>query len=81
MTDLFAKGKKGCLKISDIYRPLPSDESDKLADKLEKYWDDEISRAKKQNRQPSLLRALCRVFAARYMFLGFLTLVHFTVLR
>lgn len=81
ITGLFAKGKKGCLKISDIYSPLPNDESEKLADRLEKYWDEEVSRAKKQNRHPNLLRTLCRVFFARYMFIGVLTVLHFTVLR
>lgn len=81
MVDLIKKVKDGYLKVSDIYKPLQNDESEKLADRLEKYWEDEISRAKRKNCSPNLLRAICRMFAAGYMFCGLLTLIQFVVVR
>lgn len=81
MVDLFKKGREGCLKITDIYKPLPNDESQKLADKLEKYWQEEVSRANQKNCKPNLLRTLCRMFAASYMFCGFLTFLQYVIVR
>lgn len=81
MIDLFKKGKDSCIKISDIYKPVHNDESRKLADKLEKYWEEELSRAKQKNCKPNLLRVLCRMFAPRYMFCGFLTVIIFVGIR
>lgn len=80
MIGLFKKGKES-LKITDIYRPLPDDESQKLADRFERYWEEEISRAKEKKCKASLLRAICRMFAARYMFCGFLTLILHVIIR
>lgn len=76
MIGLLKKGREGCLKITDIYKPLPKDESEKLADRLEKYWDEEVLKQK-----PKLLRVICRMFAGSYMFLGFLTLIHHVIIR
>lgn len=81
MTDLFTKGKKGGLKISDIYSPLPEDESQNLADRLEKFWEEEVATAKMKNRKPRLLRTLFRMFAARYMFCGLLVCLQFTIIK
>lgn len=81
MVALFKKGKEGNLKISDIYKPLPGDECRNLSDRFEEFWEQETSRARRKNCNPNLLRAICKMFAARYMFLGFLVFIQYVIIR
>ncbi|KAK0084066.1 hypothetical protein PV325_007667 [Microctonus aethiopoides] len=41
---LFRKGAHGNLKLEDLYHPLSSDESNYLADRLEKAWNEEMKK-------------------------------------
>lgn len=72
---------KGNLKIGDMFKPEAADESAKLTEKLEAYWESEVLRAKKIQCQPSLMRVLMRAFFWRYMFYGILLFLQFAVLR
>ncbi|XP_073368124.1 LOW QUALITY PROTEIN: multidrug resistance-associated protein 4 [Mycetomoellerius zeteki] len=46
LRELFMTGSKRNLEESDIYRPIKADESEKLTDHLEKYWNRELNKLK-----------------------------------
>ncbi|XP_065203724.1 probable multidrug resistance-associated protein lethal(2)03659 isoform X2 [Planococcus citri] len=68
--DLFFKGRKRDLVVGDLYETLKDHSSSALGSTLEKYWNNELDNAVKGKRDPSLLRALVRMFGARMMMYG-----------
>ncbi|XP_029164634.1 multidrug resistance-associated protein 4-like isoform X2 [Nylanderia fulva] len=94
--DLFIKGAKTDLDESDIYQPLKEDESEKVTDHLEKYWNRELEKLKnleftvskdgqkvplKKNARPRLYKALFRAFWLPYAMIGIFLFSQVCVLR
>ncbi|KAL5284866.1 ABCC4.2 family protein [Megaselia abdita] len=67
---LFFKGRKKDLETEDLYKPLKEHTSDRLGNKLCKSWEDELEKASKKNKEPSLLKATLRVFGWKIFFQG-----------
>lgn len=67
----FWKGYKRDLEITDLNDALKEHKSSRLGDKLQAAWTKEEENAKLSNRDPSLRRALARVFGFQFMFFGF----------
>ncbi|RZC33096.1 multidrug resistance-associated protein [Asbolus verrucosus] len=72
---IFKKGLKKELSEEDLYQTLREHESNRLAKKLEKAWDDQL----KQNLKPSLWKAIWKIFKwdislsmALYFFIEFI---------
>ncbi|XP_068992124.1 ATP-binding cassette sub-family C member 4-like isoform X3 [Neodiprion pinetum] len=89
---IFWKGAKHDLQTTDLYDPLKSDESEQLGNHLEREWIKELAKSeakrtlnkngeKKRARQPSLGRALTRVFWLPYMILGLFIFFRFAFLH
>lgn len=73
MVKLCKKGVKKSLEICDLYKPLTSDESERLTNALEQNWEAEKNRCKdKLESGPSLFRAIVKTFFWSYMFYGIL---------
>ncbi|XP_011705629.1 PREDICTED: multidrug resistance-associated protein 4-like [Wasmannia auropunctata] len=82
MRELFITGSKRDLDISDIYRPIKANESEKLTDYLEKYWNRELDKLKyivckdgqkvslKKDARPKLYKAIFKAFWLPYFILG-----------
>jgi ATP-binding cassette subfamily C (CFTR/MRP) protein 4 len=82
---LLRLGWKRDLDLPDLYRVQRDDRSATLGDKLAKEWEREMQRVEKSNHsrgkgdqkkdeEPSLLRAIARVFGPWYAFLGLIAL-------
>ncbi|XP_025405411.1 probable multidrug resistance-associated protein lethal(2)03659 isoform X2 [Sipha flava] len=67
--NLFKVGLKRDLEENDLYSPLNDHLASLLGNELEEKWNLEINN---KYRNPSLLRALIKVFGPKYMFYGFL---------
>ncbi|XP_015522174.2 ATP-binding cassette sub-family C member 4 isoform X1 [Neodiprion lecontei] len=76
---IFREGYKRDLQIEDLYDPLKSNESESLGDRLEREWKKEL--AKRPKSQPSLLRALIRIFWLPSMIQGVVLLIQLMVLE
>ncbi|KAL5233619.1 hypothetical protein ACI65C_001029 [Semiaphis heraclei] len=81
LSNLLKIGRHRALIETDLYTTLDDHTSSSLGDKLEKTWKLELANAYLANRKPSLLRALIRMFGARYMFLGFIICIIEIILR
>ncbi|XP_071557592.1 ATP-binding cassette subfamily C member 4-like isoform X2 [Temnothorax nylanderi] len=96
MRELFMKGAKRDLEESDIYRPIKADESEKLTDHLEKYWNRELDKLKnleytvdkdgqkvplKKNARPRLYKAIFNAFWLPYFIIGIGILIQCSVVR
>lgn len=81
MAKLFYKGAKKGLQISDLYKNAKSDESEYLADRLEKNWDRQVEISKHKGGNPSLLRALIKTFFWEYMLFGLAFFILYVGLR
>lgn len=94
--DLFVKSAKADLEESDIYQPLKDDESEKVTDHLEKYWNRELEKLKKleytvskdgqkvplkRNARPKLYKALFRAFWLPYVIIGIYLFSQTCILR
>jgi DNA primase catalytic subunit len=62
------KGWRNKISSDDFNTSLKSHDSKKLADKLEKMWEEEINFSKK----PSLTRVLTKQFGLEFLFYGLL---------
>ncbi|XP_076757864.1 ATP-binding cassette sub-family C member 4 isoform X2 [Xylocopa sonorina] len=84
--EIFLKGAKGTLELSDLYHPLKEDESKVVTERLEKCWNYEIQKWEQKqkemhyndefdhkNDRPCLEKALIRAFGKEYFFIGLLT--------
>ncbi|CAK9798977.1 ATP-binding cassette sub-family C member 4 [Anthophora quadrimaculata] len=90
--EMFCKGAKRDLILSDLYRPLEADESNRLVDRLEKFWDHELFKWEQQRKEiqheelnknkntPRLGRAIIRTFWKEYLSIGLLLSIQYTVL-
>ncbi|XP_035217642.1 multidrug resistance-associated protein 4-like isoform X2 [Stegodyphus dumicola] len=74
LTPLFLKGKKGNLKLSDIYDCPTVDSSEKIGETMQREWEKEL-RKLKDGKQPSLVKATIRSFGLYYCLNGFFTLI------
>ncbi|XP_067646367.1 probable multidrug resistance-associated protein lethal(2)03659 [Eurosta solidaginis] len=72
---VFFKGRKKTLEESDLYRALNSHRSAEMGNKLGAAWEAEINKKVQKNKKPSLLRAVLRVFGARFALFGMVLLV------
>ncbi|VVC26205.1 Hypothetical protein CINCED_3A020489 [Cinara cedri] len=68
--NLFKTGSKRDLELNDLYSVLNEHKSSSLGDDLEKKWRSELVDADKTGRNPSLLRALIKVFGTNIMLNG-----------
>lgn len=72
---ILMKGRKKVLGMDDLYQPLPEHLADKLGNKLEKAWEDELKKQRSKNKKPSLMSAGLKVFGFDIIFLGSLLLI------
>ncbi|XP_029676365.1 multidrug resistance-associated protein 4-like [Formica exsecta] len=94
--NLFLKGSKTDLKESDIYQLLKEDDSEKVTDHLEEYWNRELEKLKKLeytvgkdgqkvplkgNARPRLYKALCGAFWLPYFIIGIYVFIQICILR
>ncbi|XP_043747935.1 ATP-binding cassette subfamily C member 4-like [Cervus elaphus] len=73
LNTLFKIGYKWKLKQDGMYSVLPEDRSQHLGEELQGYWDQEVLRAKKAAREPSLMKAIVKCCWKFYFILGLLT--------
>ncbi|XP_068628825.1 ATP-binding cassette sub-family C member 4-like isoform X2 [Battus philenor] len=81
MMPTFWRGYKRDLYDSDLTKPKDNHLSDKLGDRLEKKWLEEIALASKQSRKPSLLRAMTKAFWLSYAPSGIMFLIQALILK
>uniref|UniRef100_A0A8C5BKD1 Multidrug resistance-associated protein 4-like n=1 Tax=Gadus morhua TaxID=8049 RepID=A0A8C5BKD1_GADMO len=67
---LFKAGYGRRLEEDDMYHVLPEDGSERLGDELQRYWDEEVLRAKEDLRPPKLTKALIQCYWKSYIFIG-----------
>ncbi|KAE9539937.1 hypothetical protein AGLY_005189 [Aphis glycines] len=70
--NLLKIGRLRDLNETDLYTTLDDQKSSTLGDKLEKIWRSELANASSMNRNPNLLRALIRMFGAKFILYGLL---------
>uniref|UniRef100_A0A452EAR3 Cystic fibrosis transmembrane conductance regulator n=1 Tax=Capra hircus TaxID=9925 RepID=A0A452EAR3_CAPHI len=73
LNPLFKIGYERKLKQDDLYSMLPEDRSQNLGEELQRYWDREVLRTKKDAREPSLMKAIVKCYWKFYFGLGLLT--------
>ncbi|XP_052506052.1 ATP-binding cassette sub-family C member 4-like [Budorcas taxicolor] len=73
LNPLFKIGHKRKLEEDDMYPVLPEDRSQHLGEELQGYWDQEVSRAQEDAREPSLTKAIIKCYGKSYLVLGMLT--------
>ncbi|XP_023934404.2 ATP-binding cassette sub-family C member 4 isoform X1 [Bicyclus anynana] len=81
MMPTFWRGYKRDLYDADLTKPKDNHLSDKLGDRLEKKWHEEIALANKQGRKPSLLRAMTKTFWLSYAPSGVMFMIHALLLK
>ncbi|XP_024844680.1 ATP-binding cassette subfamily C member 4-like [Bos taurus] len=64
---LFKIGHKRRLEKDDMYSVLPEDRCQHLGEKLQGYWDQEVKRAEKDAREPSLTKAIIKCYWKSYL--------------
>ncbi|KAI8433409.1 hypothetical protein MSG28_015449 [Choristoneura fumiferana] len=64
--ELFVKGRKGQLSISDVYRCTPSHRAAPRGDALGEKWKEELEKQEK-GKTPSLLRAIVRIYGLKFI--------------
>ncbi|XP_059759348.1 ATP-binding cassette sub-family C member 4 isoform X4 [Balaenoptera ricei] len=75
LNPLFKIGHKRRLEEDDMYSVLPEDHSKHLGEELQGYWDQEVLRAEKATREPSLTKAIIKCYWKSYLVLGIFTLI------
>ncbi|XP_042110943.1 ATP-binding cassette sub-family C member 4-like isoform X2 [Ovis aries] len=75
LNPLFKIGYKRRLEEDDMYSVLPEDRSQHLGEELQGYWDQEVLRAEKDAREPSLMKAILKCHWKSYLVLGFFILL------
>ncbi|XDB55923.1 hypothetical protein AB1E18_009385 [Capra hircus] len=73
LNPLFKIGHKRKLEEDDMYPVLPEDRSQHLGQELQGYWDQEVSRAQQDAREPSLMKAIIKCYGKSYLVWGMLT--------
>ncbi|XP_047107183.1 ATP-binding cassette sub-family C member 4-like [Schistocerca piceifrons] len=72
---------KQTLTEDDLFDRLDSDATEELADRLQKSWDEELTRAKQKHSKPSFAMAIFRTFWLRYFIYGVFELFDQLILR
>ncbi|KAB0337576.1 hypothetical protein FD755_025550 [Muntiacus reevesi] len=67
LNPLFKIGHKRRLEEDDMYSVLPEDRSQHLGEELQGYWDQEVKRAEKDAREPSLMKAIINCYWKSYL--------------
>ncbi|XP_031558850.1 multidrug resistance-associated protein 4-like, partial [Actinia tenebrosa] len=75
LNPLFKKGNKQPLKSEDFYEVPPEDETEHIANKLERQWNKEQERAKTAGRRPKLSRAVAMYLGRDFMMVGLLNML------
>ncbi|VVC32361.1 ABC transporter type 1, transmembrane domain,ABC transporter-like,P-loop containing nucleoside triphosphate [Cinara cedri] len=78
---LFKTGYKRDLEENDVYNTLTDHESSPLGSDLEKRWRIELVNANRSNREPSLLRVICKMFGFMLVKSGLIQMFVEVVLR
>ncbi|KAI4581555.1 hypothetical protein MJG53_009998 [Ovis ammon polii x Ovis aries] len=73
LNPLFKIGHKRKLEPDDMYSVLPEDHSQHLGEELQGYWDQEVKRAQKDAREPSLVKAIIKCYWKSYLIWGMFT--------
>lgn len=81
MANLFYKGAKKGLQVTDLYKHAKSDDSERLTDRLEKNWKKQVEKAKHKGGTPSLLKAIFQTFFWEYMIYGIMFFILFVGFR
>ncbi|XP_074520424.1 ATP-binding cassette sub-family C member 4 [Halichoeres trimaculatus] len=75
LNPLFSTGSKRRLEEDDMYEVLLEDQSQNLGQDLHRHWDQEVQKASKELRKPSLSSAIIKCYWKPYSVLGFFTLI------
>ncbi|XP_010829864.1 PREDICTED: multidrug resistance-associated protein 4-like [Bison bison bison] len=75
LNPLFKIGYKRRLEEDDMYSVLLEDRSQHLGEELQGYWDQEVLRAEKDAREPSLMKAILKCHWKSYLVLGIFILL------
>ncbi|XP_052753897.1 ATP-binding cassette sub-family C member 4-like [Galleria mellonella] len=67
MCPVLVKGNKRDVEEKDLIVPNKQYDSERHGDKLERYWLEELERSKRENRDPSLWKALKKAYWLAYM--------------
>ncbi|KAI4565333.1 hypothetical protein MJT46_009676 [Ovis ammon polii x Ovis aries] len=70
LNPLFKIGHKRRLEPDDMYSVLPEDRSQRLGEELQGHWDQEVKRAQKDAREPSLMKAIVKCYWKPYVVWG-----------
>ncbi|XP_061290366.1 ATP-binding cassette sub-family C member 4-like isoform X2 [Bos javanicus] len=73
LNPLFKMGYKRKLEPNDMYSVLPEDRSQHLGEELQGHWDQEVKRAEKDAREPSLMKAIVKCYWKSYLIWGMFT--------
>ncbi|KAI4565332.1 hypothetical protein MJT46_009675 [Ovis ammon polii x Ovis aries] len=73
LSPLFKIGHRRKLEEDGLYLVLPEDRSQHLGEELQGYWDQEVSRAQQDAREPSLTKAIIKCYGKSYLVWGMLT--------
>uniref|UniRef100_A0A8C2P5Q6 Uncharacterized protein n=1 Tax=Capra hircus TaxID=9925 RepID=A0A8C2P5Q6_CAPHI len=73
LNPLFKIGREQKLKQDDMYSVLPEDRSQHLGEELQGHWDQEVKRAQKDAREPSLMKAIVKCYWKSCLVLGIFT--------
>ncbi|CAF4915112.1 unnamed protein product [Pieris macdunnoughi] len=68
--ETFMLGYRRDIREDDLYAPLPEHRSDVLGDSIQKAWDLEVKRQSEDDKKPSLLKVLAKVFGVELMLYG-----------
>ncbi|CAH4030899.1 unnamed protein product [Pieris brassicae] len=68
--ETFMLGYSRDIREDDLYGPLPEHRSDVLGDSIQKAWDLEVKRQSEDDKKPSLLKVLAKVFGVELMLYG-----------
>ncbi|XP_054831012.1 ATP-binding cassette sub-family C member 4 [Eublepharis macularius] len=79
LNPLFVLGHKRKLDEDDMYKVLSEDSSKVLGEELQRYWDNEVQKAKKEARVPHLTKAIILCYWKSYLALGLFTLIEETL--
>ncbi len=67
---MFFKGRKRELVEDDLYQALKTHKSSVFGDKLSRAWNNELRKAEENGQNPSLLKAILKVFGWQILGLG-----------
>ena len=81
MSKVFYKGVKRGINVNDLTATMDSDNSQIIGDKLEKNWERQLAKAKEENKEPSLVRAIASTFLPTYMIYGVMLFIQYVGLR